>query len=164
MNNTIRATAVALFLSAPLFASFPTLAHEGYDKALQAYSCVDYPKAIGLFKTYAEQGHGLSQYMMGIMTEQGQGVTPDVDAAYDWYMNAAKQGITDAYFALADMYKRGISVQKDPIRAYAWFDLAKQGGHNLAGDMLNSLDKELQADQIAQAKEFGKEWLAKMGR
>jgi uncharacterized protein len=164
MKNTIRAITAALFLSAPLLTSFPVQAHEGYDKALQAYSCVDYQKALSIFKTYADQGHGLSQYMMGIMTEQGQGTDPNPAAAYNWYMEAARQGITDAYFALADMYKRGISVEKDPVRAYAWFDLAKQGGHSLAGDMLNSLAKELQPDQIAQAKLFGEEWLAKLSR
>lgn len=160
MKPAVSAAALVLCLSL----SFPTQAHEGYDKALQAYSCVDYPKAIGLFKIYAEQGHGLSQYMMGIMTEQGQGTTPDVHNAYKWYMNAAKQGVPDAYYALADMYKRGISVAKDPIRAYAWFELARQGGHNLAGDMLKGLSKELQSEQIAQARKFGEEWLAKLPR
>ena len=163
MNNTTRITAAVLFLSATaLFA--PAQAHDGYDKAIQAYSCVDYPKAIGLFKTYADQGHGLSQYMMGIMTEQGQGTTANVDNAYNWYMQAAKQGIPDAYYALADMYKRGISVAKDPVQAYAWFDLAKKGGHSLAGDMLKTLDNELLPDQIAQAKRLGQDWLAKLPR
>jgi hypothetical protein len=117
-----------------------------------------------LFKTYAEQGHGLFQYMMGIMTEQGQGTEPDVDTAFRWYMNAAKQGIHDAYFALADMYKKGISVAKDLVQAYAWFDLAKQEGHKLAGDMLESLAKELKPEQIAVAKKFEQEWLAKLPR
>ncbi len=160
MNNATRAIAIVIFLSG--MTSALVHAHEGYDKALQAYSCVDYNKALSLFKTYANQGHGLSQYMMGIMTEQGQGTDPNVDAAFNWYMTAAKQGIADAYFALADMYKKGISVAKDPVQAYAWFDLAKQGGHNLAGDMLSSLDKELNADQIAKAKQFEAQWLAQL--
>lgn len=162
MSNAIRATSAALLLCTPLLMSLPARAHEGYDKALQAYSCVDYQKAIGLFKVYADQGHGLSQYMMGIMTEQGQGTDPNVDAAFRWYMDAARQGITDAYFALADMYKRGISVSKDPVQAYAWFDLARQGGHKLAGDMLDSLSKEMDSDQIARAKQFTTQWLAQL--
>jgi len=160
MNNATRAIAIVIFLSG--MTSALVHAHEGYDKALQAYSCVDYTKALSLFKTYADQGHGLSQYMMGIMTEQGQGTDPNVDVAFNWYMTAAKQGIADAYFALADMYKKGISVAKDPVLAYAWFDLAKQGGHNLAGDMLSSLDKELNSDQIAKAKQFEAQWLAQL--
>ncbi|MEW5769008.1 MAG: tetratricopeptide repeat protein [Pseudomonadota bacterium] len=144
--------------------SLAVQAHEGYDKALQAYSCVDYQKALGMFKTYADQGHGLSQYMVGIMTEQGQGTAPDVDVAFNWYMNAAKQGIADAYFALADMYRRGISVAKDPVRAYAWYELAQQGGHKLAGDMLRGLDQELRPEQIAAARGFEQEWRATLPR
>lgn len=154
----LRTTLAVLFLCSLA----PAHAHEGYDKALQAYSCVDYPKAIALFKTYADQGHGLSQYMMGIMTEQGQGTEPDVDTAFNWYMRAARQGIVDAYFALADMYKKGISVAKDPVQAYAWFDLAKQGGHSLADDMLKELAGQLNADQIAQARQFAAQWRANL--
>lgn len=160
MKHALRATAAALFLSASLFST--AQAHDGYDKALQAYSCVDYQKAIGLFKIYADQGHGLSQYMMGIMTEQGQGTDTNVDVAYNWYMNAAKQGIVDAYYALADMYKRGISVGKDPVQAYAWFELARKGGHKLAADMVSSLSNELDAGQIAKAKQFEQQWLAQL--
>jgi len=163
MKPCIRATATATALLLSAF-TLPALAHEGYDKAIQAYSCVDYQKAIGMFKTYAEQGHGLSQYMVGIMTEQGQGTEPDAKTAFNWYMNAAKQGIPDAYFALADMYAKGTSVAKDPVQAYAWFDLAKQGGHKLAGDMLDSLAKQLQPNQVEQAMKFEQDWVAKLPR
>ena len=160
MKTVLSAAALAFCLCI----SFSVHAHEGYDKGLQAYSCVDYPKALSIFKTYAEEGHGLSQYMMGIMVEQGQGTQPNVDAAYNWYMTSAKQGIIDAYYALADMYAKGISVAKDPVRAYAWFELAQRGGHNLAGDMVRSLGKELQPEQIAVARKFGEEWQAKLPR
>lgn len=137
---------------------------DAYNKALQSYSCVDYEKAIRLFRENAEKGHGLSQYMVGIMTEQGQGTLPDEKQAFDWYMRAAKQGLADAYYALGDMYSKGISVEKDITQAYAWFDLAKQGGHKLAGDMLISLNGNLAADQLDKARGFAKDWLAKMVR
>ena len=65
MKSIFVAAALALSLSA----TYSAQAHEGYDKALQAYSCVDYPKALKLFQTYADQGHGLSQYMVGIMLQ-----------------------------------------------------------------------------------------------
>lgn len=135
-----------------------------YDKALQSYSCVDYEKAIKLFRANAEKGHGLSQYMMGIMTEQGQGATPDAKAAFDWYMKAASQGLADAYFALGDMYSKGISVDKDLAQAYAWFELAKRGGHKLADDMLLSLSGGMAAEQVDKAKNIASDWLNKLGR
>lgn len=160
LRHSILAVACALTLHGA-HAAEP---HEGYDKALQAYSCVDYPKAIGLFKTYADQGHALSQYMMGIMVEQGQGVPSDVAAAFAWYMRAAQQGIPDAYYALADMYAKGISVAADKSRAFAWYELARQGGHNLAPDMLKTLEPELKPEQKAEARNFIDTWLAKLGK
>ena len=141
-----------------LLASGMAQAHEGYDKAIQAYSCVDYPKAYSLFKTYADQGHGLSQYMVGIMLEQGQGTDSDVNAAYQWYLSSAKQGLADAYFALGDLYARGVGVGKDLIQAYAWFELANRAGHKLAKDMVASLAGNLQGDQITRAMSLADEW------
>lgn len=134
-----------------------------YDKALQSYSCVDYQKAFDLFRSSAEAGHGLSQYMMGIMLEQGQGTTEDVSAAFNWYMTAAKQGLTDAYYALGDMYSRGVAVGKDPLQAYVWFDLAARGGHKLARDMKNSEAARLQPAQLEIATKMVNDWLAKQG-
>lgn len=154
MKRLIALTAFFALVSAP----FSVQADEGYDKALQAYSCVDYQKAINLFKINAEKGHGLSQYMMGIMLEQGQGSEINVTKAFDWYMAAAKQGIPDAYFALADMYSKGIGVARDLVQAYAWFDLAKAGGHSLAPDMLRALAEQMPAEMIEQAKAFEKSW------
>lgn len=162
----LAAMAVILPASVALAVEAPGLApgQDAYDKALQSYSCVDYEKAIRMFRSNAEQGHGLSQYMMGIMTEQGQGTEVDVTAAFDWYTRAAKQGLADAYFALGDMYSRGVGVAKDAVQAYAWFDLANRGGHKLAKDMLQSEAAHLQAEQIEQARKLASDWLAKIGR
>jgi TPR repeat protein len=137
-------------------------AHEGYDKGIQAYSCVDYPKALSLFKEYAEQGHGLSQYMVGIMLEQGQGAAEDIPAAFNWYMKSAQQGIADSYFALGDMYSRGVGIAKDATQAYTWFELAQRGGHKLAKDALNSLTASLSAEQMAEARVAADKWTAKL--
>ncbi len=142
----------------------PTPGKEAYDKALQSYSCVDYDKALRLFKANAETGHGLSQYMTGIMLEQGQGTEEDVTAAFNWYMKAAKQGLSDAYYALGDMYSRGIAVNKDALQAYVWFDLAARGGHKLAPDMKRSEAAHLQSAQLETAQTMVSDWLAKLGR
>lgn len=168
MKSLFLRAAFAISLAAPLSALgldnlTPEQGKAIYDKALQSYSCVDYQKAFGLFKANAEAGHGLSQYMTGIMLEQGQGTKEDVAAAFNWYMTAAKQGLTDAYYALGDMYSRGVAVSKDALQAYVWFDLAARGGHKLAPDMLNSEAAHLRPEQIETAKKMASDWLAKMG-
>jgi TPR repeat protein len=142
--------------------SFAAQAHEGYDNALKAYSCVDYPKALNMFKQYALEGHGLSQYMAGIMLEQGQGADPDIPAAYNWYMKAALQGVPDAYYALGDVYMKGTGVTKDAIQANAWFQLASQGGHKLSRDMLEMDSLKLTPAQAEKAAAFVRDWIAKV--
>ncbi len=169
MKALLLLAAFAACLSAPasvlaLDSLSPAQGKEAYDKALQSYSCVDYDKALRLFKANAEAGHGLSQYMTGIMLEQGQGAEEDAAAAFNWYMRAAKQGLSDAYYALGDMYSRGISVNKDALQAYVWFDLAARGGHKLAPDMKLSEAAHLQPAQLETAQTMASDWLAKLGR
>jgi len=168
MKSHTLLVALAFSLTAPMSALAldqlsPAQGQAIYDKALQSYSCVDYQKAFGMFKANAEAGHGLSQYMTGIMLEQGQGTTEDVSAAFNWYMTAAKQGLTDAYYALGDMYSRGISVGKDALQAYVWFDLAARGGHKLAMDMKHSEAARLRPEQLEAANKMANDWLAKLG-
>jgi TPR repeat protein len=169
MKSLLLLAAFAASLSVPVSALAldslsPAPGQDAYDKALQSYSCVDYQKALRMFKANAEAGHSLSQYMTGIMLEQGQGADADTSAAFNWYMKAAKQGLADAYYALGDMYSRGISVGKDAVQAYAWFDLAERGGHKLANDMKQSEAARLQPEQLETAKKIASEWLAKLGR
>ncbi len=169
MKASALLTALVISLATPVCALAldrldPAQGQAIYDKALQSYSCVDYQKAFGLFKANAEAGHGLSQYMTGIMLEQGQGTEEDVAAAFNWYLAAAKQGLTDAYYALGDMYSRGVSVDKDPLQAFVWFELATHGGHKLAPDLRNSEAAHLRPDQIETARKMASDWLAKLSR
>ena len=136
----------------------------GYDTALKAYSCVDYEKALRIFKEEAAKGHGLSQYMVGNMMDAGQATIEDPAAALNWYMMAAKQGVSDAYYALGDSYDRGRGVAKDLVQAYAWYDLAKIGGVKLASDKLKAVIEQMSAEQLNQAMQFVKDWQAKSPR
>jgi TPR repeat protein len=135
-----------------------------YDDALKSYSCVDYDKALRLFMGNAEQGHALSQYMVGVMLSAGQGAPEDDKAAFDWFMRASKQNLADAHYALGDMLKKGEGVVKDPAQALFWFKLAANGGHSLATDMVNSMTTSLPADQIESIFKNVRDWQAQMTR
>lgn len=137
-------------------------AESDYDKAVHVYGCADYPKAYKLFMPLAENGDALSQFQVGMMTEQGQGTEPSYENAYVWYKKAAEQGMTDAYFALGQLYSRGLAVPQDSVQAYAWFDLAVRGGHAVAGDWLNMQANKMMPDQIAQARQVADGWLQKI--
>jgi TPR repeat protein len=137
---------------------------EAYDAALKSYSCVDYDKALRLFRANADKGHALSQYMVGVMLNAGQGAAKDDKAAFDWFTRAARQDLADAHFALGDMYHKGEGVAKDDAQALFWFKLAAAAGHSLAKDMVDSIASTLQPAQLDQVSQQQREWAAKKGR
>jgi TPR repeat protein len=166
MKRILLSAALAVLASCPVQAE--NLSHEAglevYDAALKSYSCVDYDKALRMFKENAEKGHALSQYMTGVMLSAGQGAAEDDKAAFDWFTRAAKQNLSDAYFALGDMYSKGEGVPKDMAQSLFWFQLAAKGGHNLAKDMIDSIAPNLQPAQLEQVRRLLAEWPAKGGR
>jgi len=76
----------------------------------------------------AEQGHAPSQFNLGVMYSQGQGVSQDYKEAVRWYLAAAEQGYSSAQVALGVMYERGQGVPQDYIQAHMWFNLAAASG------------------------------------
>ena len=48
-------------------------------------------EAVRWLQLAADQGHALAQRDMGMLYEQGQGVTPDVLEAFFWYSLASRQ-------------------------------------------------------------------------
>jgi TPR repeat protein len=53
--------------------------------------------------------------------EEGEVVPQDQAKSLEWYKKAAFQGDATAQFALGTMYKAGLGVPKDLVRASAWF-------------------------------------------
>lgn len=148
---------------AALFASArPVMADEdAFDKAIHTYGCADYPKAFAMIVPLAEGGHALAQYQMGLMLEQGQGTASNLAEAYKWYKKAADQGIADAYFALGQIYHRGVVVPQDAIQAFVSFDVAAQLGHSVSGDWRGMVSNVLNQADLARAQKMAAELLAK---
>src|SRR5262249_24139698 len=61
-----------------------------------AYNRADYATAMRLWLPLAEGGNADAQTMLGIIYEEGQGVSQDYTAALTWYHRAADQGHPDA--------------------------------------------------------------------
>ncbi len=123
------------------------VAMAGYDEGIQAYTSGDFEGAVREFRTLAGQGHAESQYMLGILYEEGQGLPrDDVEAAY-WYSRAAEKGLADAYFALGQLFVHRQGARQDRMAAHHWFSLAKEHGHRLA-------DQEMQRNLNAMSPEM----------
>lgn len=122
-------------------------ARAGFDEGMNAYTSGDYDTAAREFKILAVKGEKESQYLLGLLYEEGQGLPrDDVEAAF-WYARSADQGYVDAYFALGQLFVHRKGERQDRMAAHHWFSLAKEYGHRL-GDQemqrnLNDMTPEM---------------------
>jgi TPR repeat protein len=100
-----------------------------YEDGAAAYNRGDYTAARRLWLPLAEEGNADAQTMLGIIYEEGHGVTQDFAAAVTWYRRAADQGHPDAQFYLACMHDFGKGVPLDSIAAAKWLTKAADQGH-----------------------------------
>ncbi len=99
-----------------------------YKKGWDAYDNGDYAAALREWRPLAEQGNARAQANLGVMYENGLGVTQDDAEAVRWYRLAAEQGDAWAQFNLGVMYENGRGVTQDDAEAVRWYRLAAEQG------------------------------------
>lgn len=97
-------------------------------QARAAYTRKDYPVAAKTLRPLAEQGNADAQAMLGMLYDQGHGVTLNYVEAAKWYSKAAEQGIAQAQFLLGVLYDNGHGVGQDYAQAFKWYRKAAEQG------------------------------------
>ena len=128
-----------------------------FDAGLSAFLNSDYRLAREIWLVLAEAGDAQSQFGLGMMLENGHGVPPDPEKAFQWYLRAADQGMSEAQLSLGSLYEHGRGVARDPERAVElYLNAAEQGNaqaqYNLAAHYLGG-------EGIAPDRELGIAWL-----
>ena len=59
---------------------------------------------------------------LGVMYQNGTGVTQDYSKAMEWYQKAAEKGSKEAMIDISNMYKDGIGVEKSSRKAKEWLE------------------------------------------
>lgn len=103
-------------------------ARAGFDEAAAAFAAGDYAKALQETRPLAQKGDPRSQYAMGVLYENGFGVTKDLQLAAAWYLKAAEKGNTDAEFNLGAMYEHGVGMPVNYSQAARWYRPAAEQG------------------------------------
>ncbi|MDX2488565.1 MAG: tetratricopeptide repeat protein [Gammaproteobacteria bacterium] len=114
----------AVLVSSPAIADF--------EKGIAAYQAGNLPLAYKEFLAAAEEGGSDSQFNVGLMYEQGIGVSKDEKEAIVWYRKAAEQGNALAQFNLAVLYENGRGTAVDFAQANEWYRKASVQGDPLA--------------------------------
>lgn len=84
----------------------------------------------------------------------------DYAAALKEWRPLAENGHAGAQYNLGFNFVQGKGVPKDLVLAYFWFDLAARQGRGIAGQLRDGIAKKMTEDQVADAQERVRLWLA----
>ena len=88
---------------------------------LYAESLSDIPADYKVDYKSAIKGDAESQFNLGYMYDNGDGVAENKELAVDWYRKSAEQGYSDAQYNLAYMYDNGEGVAENKKLAADWY-------------------------------------------
>lgn len=106
-----------------------------------AYRREEYATAMQILRPIAAQGVAAAQSDLGVMYQDGLGVTQDYAEAAKWYKLAAAQGYALAQFGLGVhsiyslglRYVQGEGVVQSNVLAYMWWNISALSGNASAG-------------------------------
>ncbi len=114
----------------------PVFADVEFDKGVNFYHQKNYPQALKVFKSLAEQNHAEAQFNLGAMYQNGFGIEQDIKNAIAWYKKSAGNNYVEAMFNLGSIYQNGIGVNKSPDKAIFWYEKAANQGNEKAQAIL----------------------------
>jgi len=127
----IQKIAIGLVAVALLIGSMTVHAAD-IDAGLNAYQRGNYATALRIMREHADQGSAMAQFNIGLMYNNGLGVTQDYAEAVRWYRKAADQGNALAQNNLGFMYGNGQGGPRDYAEALRWYRKAADQGNGLS--------------------------------
>ncbi len=121
---------------------------DSYDDGLMAYAVGNFAEAGQQFMIAAEQGSSGAEHMLMRLFTEGKLHTTDLDRdTLKWTQKAAKNGIKQAQFELAEIYAKKQGKVKESIQ---WYRLAANQNHPDAffelGEIYRKGAKDVEAD------------------
>jgi uncharacterized protein len=149
---------IALVLS---ILCFGAPAWADYQAGMDARNRGDFAKAFREWQPLAEQGDARAQFYLGLLYENGDGVTRDYGKARQWYEKSASKGEANAQFYLGLLSAFGQGGPMDLAQAHMWYSLAAGNGHVGAAVYRDDLAKQMTPAQIAEAHKRAQQWKLK---
>jgi putative methionine-R-sulfoxide reductase with GAF domain len=107
----------------------------------------------------ADQGDAESQFMLGTLYRNGDGVLQNDKQAVEWFQRASDQGYVRALSALGSSYWAGRGVRQDYAQAYFWYQLALAEGDQNTKPLLEGIATQLTREQVASIRQQAEAWL-----
>lgn len=92
----------------------------------------DFAAAVAIWRPLAEARDPRAETYIGLMYDNGYGVTQDRAEAFRWFERAAGRGYADAQYHLGFMYHHGRGVRRSQTEALKWYRAAAAQGQPAA--------------------------------
>lgn len=125
-----------------------------YKQALAYKKDKDYKNAFDYYKKAADLGHTGAQVGLGVLYEDGHGVSKDLKQAFKWYKKAAEKGNLYGQYDLALCYRYGKGVDINYNDAFKWFSKSAEQGYYYAQNSLGNCYHNGQGTAKDYAKAF----------
>ncbi len=112
----------------------------------------DYAKAFALFQKAAESDLAGAENILGVMHEQGLGVSIDLAQAEAWYRKAAEQGEAKAMSSLGQLLGPDGPDASKHVEAMKWLLLAHRANDASARQVLNEILRTRPEDVMTEAR------------
>jgi uncharacterized protein len=129
----------------------------------------DPAEAAKWYRLAADQNHQEAIYHLAQLYLWGQGVAVDSIEAAKWFRKGAEAGNPDSQWMLGICYRKGVGLEKNNIQAYALISAAVDGAENPEQKQgmaaaLEKISMDMTPEQIAQAKDMSKDWIARQAK
>ncbi len=115
----------------------------------------NYEEALHWYERAANGGDAAAQSELGFLYFNGKMVEKDYEKAHHWFEISARNNYPLAQYNMGILWYTGNGVATiDPVKAYAWFNLANSNGHSSGGAAKQFLETILTADELKTAQQL----------
>lgn len=94
----------------------------------------------------ARNGNRIAMHDLALYYAEGRGgVDVDMTTAAKWFEKAAERGVVDSQFNLGVLFESGQGLPQNLTEAYVWYSIAARQGDQLAGQRIDILGSQLNA-------------------
>ena len=133
--------------------SSPVVAQD-FRKGLEAYVAEDYVSAFNIWMPLAKAGKAKAQRSIGVLYEDGKGVSKDSEAAMAWYLLAASQDDSDASFMMGTMYHFGSGIPINYVLGHMWYNISRANGAKWVQEYIDTISEKMSLEAIEKAQQM----------
>lgn len=144
---------LALLMTAPTHAA-------DYQTGVEASLRRDFATAYQEWEPLAQQGDASSQFQLGWLYIEGNGVPQDLEHGIKWYTRSAEQGYAFAQTALGRIYEQGHGVQQSLPVAFMWYSIAASTWDKTAAKDRDRIAGKMTHAQLSEGRQLLNTWKA----